>query len=89
MAIGKIVRSSVVREADSMVCLSGDPSTKVLGYFHSVRFADEESFSLFGQNRTTPGDLFPPRCNLSLRIAPVGHPDQRQNLDAYVRLSWL
>jgi hypothetical protein len=32
--------TSVVRFADLMICLSGDPSTKVLGYLHSVRFAD-------------------------------------------------
>jgi hypothetical protein len=32
--------TSFVRFTDLMICLSGDPSTKVRGYFHSVRFAD-------------------------------------------------
>src|SRR5437016_11102434 len=33
--------SSAVRCADLMICLPGDPSTKVLGYFHLVRCADD------------------------------------------------
>ena len=36
----RIAGTSVVRFADSMICLSANPSTKVLGYFHVVRFAD-------------------------------------------------
>src|SRR5256886_17384076 len=31
-----------------MICLPGDPSTKVLGYFHLVRCADD-NYQTFGQ----------------------------------------
>jgi hypothetical protein len=45
----RIAGTSVVRFADSMICLSTNPSTKVLGYFHVVRFADVNR-STFGQS---------------------------------------
>jgi hypothetical protein len=45
------IRSSAVRFADSIICLSDDPSTKVLGYFHLVRFADSDYQTFFAKQR--------------------------------------
>ena len=42
--------TSVVRFADLMIYLSGDPSTKVLGYFRIVRFADGNRFYFLGKS---------------------------------------
>ena len=53
----RLPSTSVVRFADSMFFLAADPSTKVLGYCHVVRFADEQCFYFLGKALPDSGSV--------------------------------